>query len=133
MRKVELFDRGKHENSMRKRSCRAPDYVVEAYLNGHTKVVNTYYTEKYTKRLGRGTTLVEGVDQDIIELAKTETDKRFIQEALSKKDLDFLKAFFQITNQDIFSGSKLPPNAGELIKQATTKNLQVTDIVKKLK
>ena len=57
----------------------------------------------------------------------------FIREAVKKSDIDFLKAFFQMTNMDIMSGEKLPPNAGSLLKQGIIKDLGLKDLYKKLR
>lgn len=128
--KITIFDRKKYEESLRllnKRS--APNYVIEAYKDGYASVVNNYYAIKLERKIKK---LPRKISKTIFEQA-LRTDKNFVKEALSKRDEDFLKAFFKMTNLNIMTGDKLPPNAGKLLKRAKVKDLGLKDLFKKLR
>lgn len=130
--KIKSFDRGKYTKALESLKTRkAPNYIIEAYHAGHTNVINLYYREKINKKVGKPSVIVENTAVNYLDLAKADTDKKFIQEAVSKKDLDFLKLFYQVTGMDILSGNKLPPSAGQLLKQSPTKSFKLTNIFKR--
>lgn len=129
--KLVIFDRKKYLESIKKlRTRNAPNYVIEAYENGFSGVVNAYYKLKLTKKRSKRTVISES--KRYRNLAKN-IDLNFVQEAVKKSDLDFIKAFFQMTNMDIVSGRRIPPNAGKLLKQDIVKSLGLKDLYKKLK
>lgn len=130
---IVCFDIKKYKDSLRKLERRkAPNYIVEAYKEGYISVVNFYYSLKLEKRLGKkieeSTELLAEVERHL-----QKSDLPFVQEALRKKDKDFLKAFFMMTNMDIMSGERLPPNAAKLLKQGIVKDLGLKDLFKKLR
>lgn len=134
--KLTMFDRRKHIESLNKLKKRnAPSYVIDAYNEGYVKVVNTYYSlklQKLKENKGRYTLKEAKAYTDYAKLVEYE-EAPFIREAVKKSDIDFLKAFFQMTNMDIMSGEKLPPNAGSLLKQGIIKDLGLKDLYKKLR
>lgn len=132
--KLTIFDRRKYQEAIKRLEAKkAPDYIVEAYKEGYGNVVNAYYKKKLERRITNNFKISLNESKRYTEMAGY-VDLKFLQEALTKSDIDFLKAFFQITNLDIFTGEKLPPNAGELIKQGTSlRGKQLKDLYKKLK
>jgi len=132
--KLTIFDRKKYEEAIKKLKVKnAPDYVIEAYKEGFGNVVNVYYKIKLERRRTNNYKYSLTESKDYIRHAKR-VDFGFIEEALKKSDVDFLKAFFQMTNLDIVSGEKLPPNAGKLIRQGMTlRGFSLKDLYKKLK
>ena len=130
--KIVSFDRAKYNRVMEAfKTRKSPNYIVEAYHHGHVEVINLYYREKINKKLGKPSSIVENKSIDYLHIAEADTNRRFIQEAARKKDMDFLKLFYQVTGMDILSGNKLPPKAGQLLKQAPTKSFKLTDIFKR--
>jgi hypothetical protein len=126
--KLIIFDRKKYSEAMHALELRkAPSYIIEAYQEGYTGVVNAYYKIKLNRLRSKGN-IKESVNYNV-----TEAMPNFVKEARRNKDSDFLKAFFKMTNMDIMSGNKLPPNAAKLIKQGVVKDLGLTDLYKKLK
>jgi len=132
--KLILFDRRKYEEAIRRLKAKnAPDYIIEAYEEGYGSVVNAYYKIKLERRINGLSKYSLNESTEYLELGK-QIDLKFIQEALTKSDIDFLKAFFQMTNLDIVTGEKLPPNAGQLIKQGMSlRGKSLKDLYKKLK
>ena len=132
--KLTIFDRRKYQEAIKRLKAKnAPDYIIEAYQEGYGNVVNAYYKKKLERRLSRNFKISLTESKRYKAMAE-HVDLKFLKEALTKSDIDFLKAFFQVTNLDIFTGEKLPPNAGELIKQGTSlRGKQLKDLYKKLK
>jgi hypothetical protein len=133
--KLIVFDIKKHEDSLRKLKARkAPPYVLEAYNKGFIEEINRYYRLKLSAIKNKKTLIKESkkLDSKLIKQAR-QYKHSFMQEALKKRDEDFLKAFFTMTNLDIVSGKKLPPDIGKLIKQGTIKDLSLKDLFKKLR
>lgn len=134
--KLAIFNRTKYIASIERLEARkAPTYVIEAYKEGYTNTVNEYYKLKVR---GIRKKEIKNESARIAELKTLEADVNkvnisFINEALSQSDLEFLKAFFVMTNMDIISGDKLPPNASKLIKQGIVKDLGLKDLYKKLR
>lgn len=127
--KIRIFNRGKYIESINKLYKRkAPDYVIEAYNQGYTDVVNYYYKLKLQNK-NRNTsqmshrTLFEHYEGSRLG---------FINEALKRRDEEFLKAFFVMTNLDIVTGKRLPPNSGSKLKPAGLTNIGFKDVFKKL-
>lgn len=132
--KLVLFDRKKYIESLYKLKVRkAPSYVIKAYNEGYTLVVNEYYKEKLNKKR-RSTVVKENKNflADAIEFSKA-CNLDLLNEALAVKDLDFIKAFFKMANLDLTSGDRLPPNASKLIKQRVAKDFGLKDLYKKLR
>lgn len=128
--KLKIFNRTKYIESMKKLQRRnAPNYVIEAYNSGYIDVVNYYYRLKLENlRLKTPKSSQKGLLEHYISFPIG-----FIQEALKKRDEDFLKAFFVMTNLDIVTGKRLPPRAGSGLKPAGINNIGFKDIFKKLK
>lgn len=127
--KLIIFNRTKYIESMNKLARRkAPDYVIEAYNNGYTDVVNYYYK----LRLQNKRTKTENTKESLVERYQP-SEISFIQEALKKRDEDFLKAFFVMTNLDIVTGKKLPPSVSNKIKPSGLTNIGFKDVFKKLR
>lgn len=125
--KITIFDRKKYEDSLRRLERRkAPSYVKTAYKEGYVDVVNNYYEIKLHKRLNRK------IEESVIDVFKraSNIDEPFIKEAKRYRDEDFLKAFFVMTNLDIVTGKKLPPNAGKLLKRDMVRDLGLKDLFK---
>lgn len=128
--KLRIFDRTKYIESIKKLQKRnAPDYVIEAYNNGYTDVVNYYYrlrleNRRKNKPNSSNTSLLEQYVNFPLE---------FIQEALKKRDEEFLKAFFVMTNLDIVTGKRLPPSTGSGLKPAGVTNIGFKDVFKKIR
>jgi len=132
--KLTIFDRKKYEEAIKRLKAKnAPDYIIEAYKEGYGSVVNAYYKIKLERRISKNFKVPLTESKRYKAMAEF-VNIKFLKEALTKSDIDFLKAFFQITNLDIFSGEKLPPNAGELIKQGMSlRGKQLKDLYKKLR
>jgi hypothetical protein len=132
--KLTIFDLKKQENSIRKLEARkAPPYILEAYDEGFVDVINNYYKLKLKNlKIKVVTESKQPIDSELITMV-SHSEHKFLKEALSKRDEDFLKAFFTMTNLDIVSGRKLPPNASSLIKQGITQDLGLKDLYKKLR
>lgn len=129
--KVKVFDREKYLRMTEALKTRkAPNYIMEAYHYGYTDVVNAYYKNMLNKKRGRPSIINESLNIDYTELVK-EDKRSFIQEARKRKDMDFLKLFYQVTNMDIMSGNRLPPKAGLGMKQAPTKGLGVKNVLRR--
>jgi hypothetical protein len=131
--KLTIFDRKKYLETIKKLEKRnAPNYILEAYEEGYTKVVNEYYKIKLDRIKAKNFKYSLMESKTYSDLAKT-VKFSFIEAALKKSDIDFLKAFFQMTNLDIVSGKKIPPNAGRLIDQSSIRDLGLKDLYKKLR
>ena len=129
--KLTIFDRKKYIESINKlRLRKAPNYIIEAYKDGYAKEINIYYRSRLAKR-GKLTESLE--NKKILENKVLESNLSFLKEALSKKDYDFIKLFFTMSNMDIMSGNRMPPNASNLIKQGIVKDLGLQDLFKKLR
>lgn len=130
--KLEIFNRGNYEKAITKLETRkAPQYVIEAYHDGLVEELNIYYEAQLNDRLGKPSLLIESNDS-IIERA-TKDKRKYIQEALSNKDKNFLKSMYRMTNMDIFTGQKKPMSGGDLIMQAPIKQMGVKKVTKKLR
>lgn len=132
--KLTVFDRKKYIESIKRLKAKnAPSYVIKAYEEGYGKVVNAYYKKKLERRMTGNYKYSLKEANSYANLAEHVT-LDFLQEAIKKSDIDFLKAFFQMTNVDISSGEKLPPNAGKLIRQGMKlRGYSLKDLYKKLK
>ena len=132
--KLTVFDRRKYTEAINSLTLKkAPPYIIEAYKEGYAEVVNAYYKKKLERRLSKDYKVSLNESKKYFEIAKN-LEINFIQEALKKSDVDFLKAFFQMTNLDIVSGEKLPPGAGKLIRQGMKlRGFSLKDLYKKLK
>jgi hypothetical protein len=127
---ITTFDRKKYVESLKRLERRgAPSYVVEAYRDGYVDVVNGYYDIRLHRKLNRK---IQESKVDVLGRAES-IKNRHVQEALKARDEDFLKAFFIMTNLDIVTGNKLPPNAGKLLRQDIVRSLGLKDLFKKLK
>ena len=130
--KLVVFDRKKYIESISKLKLRrAPDYVINAFQEGYIGTVNEYYKIKLQNKIKNKKESIK-ITSVLSEAVKNE-NKQFLNEAASKKDLDFIKAFFRMTNMDIMSGDRLPPNASSLIKQGIVKDFGLKDLYKKLR
>lgn len=128
--KIKVFNRSKYIESLRKLEVRkAPSYIVEAFKYGFIEEVNQYYNIRKARLLNKN---LISEDTKLLNDAK-EIDVGFIQEATKKKDLDFLRVFFQMTNMNIFTGKKLPPDAAKLLKPEYVKDLGLKDLYKKMR
>lgn len=131
--KIKMFDLKKYRESLRRLEVRgAPEHVVEAYKDGYSDVVNMYYQIKLQRKLGRTLHENTGVSKKSLQKLKN-SELRFVQEAFTKRDEDFLKAFFVMTNLNIVSGERLPPNAGKLLKQGIATPFGLKKLFKKLR
>jgi len=132
--KLTVFNRTKYVESLNKLKVKnAPNYVIEAYNEGFNDVVNAYYKIKLERRLNNDYKYSLTEAKQNAEIA-SQLPHDFLQEAISKMDTDFLKAFFQMTNLDIVTGEKLPPNAGKLIRQGMSlRGNSLKDLYKKLR
>lgn len=131
--KLTIFDLKKHETAIRRLEARkAPSYVIEAYNEGFTKQINDYYKVKLKKRLNKTIIKESNINKSLLNKA-SKSEYNFIKEAAKKRDEDFLKQFFTMTNLDIVTGRKLPPNAGNLVKQGIVKDISLKDLFKKLR
>lgn len=144
--KLTLFNRTKYESNIRKLETRkAPSYILEAFHRGYIRVINEYYNQRLerARALRSGdNTLLESVRaktltvDEIIFLEDMAEDSGLLMltEASKKKDYDFLKLMYQMTNLDILTGKKrIPANAGQLIKQGEIYDLGLTKLHKKLR
>lgn len=132
--KLTVFDRSKYMESVRKLEKRkAPTYVIQAYKDGHTKVVNEYYKIKLSQRIGRQKRSPVQENADTLEKLARAFNLDILNEALTNKDLEFIKAFFKMANLDLVSGDKLPPNAAHLIRQGIAKDFDLNKLFKKLR
>jgi hypothetical protein len=130
--KLTVFNRKAYTESINKLKARnAPGYVIDAYKEGYVSAINKYYRMRLERLLKR----THVVKENIVDLKKVadNTSVEFIREAANNKDLDFIKAFFMMTNMDIMTGSKIPPNASSLIKQDIVKDFGLKDLFKKLR
>ena len=126
---INIFDRTKYMNSIKMLKAReAPDYIIEAYKNGYIKEINYYYKARLSKK-----PISESATRATLRQFVTDSNLSFLKEAMSQQNYDFIKAFFQMTNMDIMTGEKLPPDAGNLIKQGIVKDFGLKDLFKKLK
>ena len=132
--RVHVFDREKYHQALRKLERRkAPDYVIEAYKEGHTSVVNEYYKIKLSRKIGKGGVELKAESVRTLESLVKFFDIPILNEALTVKDLEFIKAFFKMANLDLVSGDRLPPNAAHLIRQGIAKDFGLNQLFKKLK
>lgn len=116
--KLKIFDRKKYIESVNRLTKRkAPDYIVEAYLNGFSNVVNHYYNTKYNRAINKSLIKESKKGVSWTKLAEAHAKEYpFLSEALNRRDEEFLKAFFIMTNLDIVTGKKLERNAGKILK-----------------
>lgn len=126
--KVKIFNRKKYVESLNNLiKIGAPAYIIEAYASGYYKEVSYYYRIKNNKSLNKQVSMLTENKQ-----YKENLKLKFLEEARNKRDEDFLKAFFVMTNLDIVSGKRLPPNAGKLLKPGKI-SLGLKDLYKKLR
>jgi hypothetical protein len=131
--KLTIFNKTKYLESIKKLKARnAPSYIIEAYNEGYTNVVNEYYNIKLQKLRTKKLKSNVNESKNYLDIAKN-IKLSFVQESIKKSDIDFLKAFFQMTNLDIVTGKKLPPNASKLLKQDVIRDLGLKDLYKKLR
>lgn len=131
--KVTIFDRKKYITSMNNLiKLNAPSYVLEAYKLGYTKVVNKYYKDKAVNKRLNESRQAKSSPESLL-LADLVPNLPFITEARKKRDEDFLKAFFVMTNLDIVTGKKLPPNTGRLLKDRGIFDSGLKELYKKLR
>lgn len=132
--RLTVFNRTKYVEALNKLKAKnAPAYVIEAYNEGFSDVINAYYKIKLDRRLKNNYKYSLNEAKQYAEKAK-EIPFNFLKEAISKMDADFLKAFFQMTNLDIVTGEKLPPNAGKLIRTGMSlRGKSLKDLYKKLR
>jgi transcription elongation factor len=131
--KLTIFNKTKYLESIKKLKARnAPGYIIEAYNEGYTNVVNEYYNIKLQKLRTKKLKNNVNESKNYLDIAKN-IKLSFVQESIKKSDIDFLKAFFQMTNLDIVTGKKLPPNASKLLKQDVIRDLGLKDLYKKLR
>ena len=134
--RLTIFSRTKYMESISRLKARnAPTYVIEAYKEGHSNVINEYYKAKLHGFRNAIVKTENNKTTELEEFAKANNNLglNFISEALSNKDIEFLRAFFRMSNMDITSGNKLPPNASKLIKQGIVKDLGLKDLYKQLR
>lgn len=131
--KLKVFDRKKYMEAMSLLAKRnAPSYIIEAYKAGYAKVINFYYEQKLRQsRVVQESKRYKTVSESLDQLVKKAEHIPFIMEAKKRRDEDFLKAFFVMTNLDIITGKKLPPKAGRLLKDAGIYNLGLKNLYKK--
>lgn len=116
--KVKIYNRQAYNNSIRRlEKINAPDYVVEAYKQGHTELVNNYYKRRLANKLGFESKIVI-TEQQVKEVRNSKAN--FISEAAKKKDQEFMGELYRMSNMDILTGKRLPPNYGELVLMGTT-------------
>ncbi len=131
--KLTVFDREKYNIALNKLERRkAPGYVIEAYKEGHTNVVNEYYKLKLSRKIGRGSVELKAENAQTLESLVKFFDISMLNEAFTVKDLEFIKAFFKMANLDLVSGDRLPPNAAHLIRQGIAKDFGLNQLFKKL-
>ena len=115
--KIKIYNRQAYNNSIKRlEKLNAPSYIIEAYKQGHADVVNNYYKRRLANRLGF-------ISRPIITEEKVKEAKKskvnFINEAARKQDKEFIDELFRMSNMDIMTGKRLPPNSGELILQGS--------------
>lgn len=129
--KLTVFDVTKYGKSLEQlKKQNAPDYVVEAYKQGYTKVVNEYY-----KLLKVKTTKPDILEESMnLFLSHCQTSPiKVLREAAHKNDTNFMKAFFRMSNMDIMTGKRLPPEAGSMLKPGIAKDLGLKDLFKTMR
>lgn len=126
--KLITFDTKKYQKSYSNLiKINAPDYVIEAFIKGYHKEVKLYYKLKANKKVSsKVNALLEN------KKYKEPSNIMFLEGARKKRDEEFLKAFFVMTNLDIVTGKKLPPKAGQLLKPGGI-SLGLKDLYKKLR
>ena len=131
--KITLFDRQKYNNAIKLLEAkRMPSYVIEAYKEGYYDVVNHYNKIRLEKKLGKHTD-TRPINESVLKTKLKDLGLEFLNEASRKNDEDFIKSFFTMTNLDIFSGRRLPPSAGSMLRQDVMKDLGLKDLFKKLR
>ncbi len=130
-----VFNKTKYVNSIRKLEARkAPSYIIDAFNLGFSKVINEYYRNKVLISKGLlAESKVDSFDLDFICTVVSKFKYGFLGEAMSNKNLEFLKSFFVMTNMDILTGNKLPPDVSKMIMQSPVRSLGLEDIMKKLR
>lgn len=127
--KLIIFNRTKYLESIKKLKIRkAPDYVIEAYNRGYIDVVNEYYKLKLENKRNSKTNSKSGI---LEEYKDSQID--IVKEALTKRDEEFLKAFFVMTNLDIVTGKRIPRKAGGKLKPSGLTNIGFKDVFRKLR
>ena len=87
---LKIFDRKKYVESINILiSRKAPSYVIEAYQQGFTKVVNLYYKIKTTRAITESKIAI--TTAEAFSLAGLVSNMPMVTEALKKRDEDFLK------------------------------------------
>lgn len=126
--RLTTFNREKYYKAIQVLEARrAPAYVIEAYKDGETAVVNEYYRLKLARfRKNQPKQVLESTE--VITMVNVD----YLNEAAKVKDLEFIKAFFKMANLDLVSGNRLPPNAANLIKQGIAKDMDLNKLFKKL-
>lgn len=128
--KIKVFNRKRYIESLEKLKTRkAPKHVIEAFEYGFTDEINQYYKTKRIRLLNNSPV---SESKEILETAN-QIEVGFIKEAAKKRDIDFLKVFFQMTNMNIFTGKKLPPDAAKLLKPEYIKDLGLKELYKKMR
>lgn len=132
--KLTIFDRQKYNSAIeRLKNRKAPPYVIQAYRDGHTNVVNEYYRLRLAHRIDSGKRAKVQENYETLETLVKTFDIEILNEAMTSKDLEFIKAFFKMANLDLVSGDKLPPNAAKLIRQGIAKDFGLNQLFKKLR
>lgn len=132
--KLTIFDRKEYIEALRRLEARkAPEYIIDAYHEGFVKVINEYYRMKLQKKIHKANIKENKISLNEVKEAVRMINKNFLIEALTQKDLDFIKAFFKMANLDMVSGDRLPPDASKLITQKIPKNFGLKDLFKKLR
>lgn len=125
--KLTVYDISKHNKSIKMLEARkAPNYIIEAYKDGHANVVNKYYEYKIKKSPMSLTESKLDLDKLI-----SETKLEYLKEAYSKKDYDFINLFYKFTNMDILGNVKVPPHVGKHLKPGMPSTVKMTDLFKK--
>lgn len=131
--KLKIFDRKKYIESIKKLQLRkAPSYIIEAYKSGFANVVNEYYRIKLNKKSLNESKQSKLAHVDVFNEYEG-INIGFIAEALKKRDEEFLKAFYVMTNLDIITGNKLPPSTGRLLRDKGIYSMDFKSIFKKIK
>ncbi len=131
--KIKIFDIGTYNENLDKLSKRnAPKYLIEAYKHGFTNEVNTYYENRYKKILNKDTKRSKQEFHIYKQLAE-DSGIKFLNEAIKKEDLEFIKMFFQMTNLDIFKGERIPKEAGLMLLPQHIKSSGLKDLYKKMR
>lgn len=120
--KIKIYELDKYKKGLTILEKRdAPNYIIEAYKEGHGKIVNTYYRNRTINAVKKNLLNIEA--QEVESLSEAHIDLlensklNFIKEAARKRDKKFLDTMYTMSNLDIMTGKKLPPNSGRLYLQ----------------